>query len=100
MIGTSLRMGAIVVVIAYAISIPVVTLMARYKGEMPDKTGVTIVTVLISVSSLTFVHFFRFIGNSWSSLPNSFPALSAQDIRSYTLPTVILELLSISGVII
>lgn len=100
MIGTSFRMGAIAVVIAYAIGIPAAMLMARYKGKIPDKAGIAIVTVLISVPSLAFIYFFRFIGSSWFSLPDSFPALGAQDIRSYILPTVILGLLSVSGIVI
>ena len=33
-------------------------------------------------------------------MPDSFPALGAQDIRSYILPTVILGLLSVSGIVI
>lgn len=100
MIGTSFRMGAIAVIIAYAIGIPAAMLMARYKGKIPDKAGIAIVTVLISVPSLAFIYFFRFIGSSWFSLPDSFPALGAQDIRSYILPTVILGLLSVSGIVI
>ena len=100
MISTSFRMGAIAVIIAYAIGIPAAMLMARYKGKIPDKAGIAIVTVLISVPSLAFIYFFRFIGSSWFSLPDSFPALGAQDIRSYILPTVILGLLSVSGIVI
>lgn len=67
MIGTSFRMGAIAVIIAYAIGIPAAMLMARYKGKIPDKAGIAIVTVLISVPSLAFIYFFRFIGSSWFS---------------------------------
>ena len=100
MLGTSFRMGAVAVIIAYAIGIPAAMLMARYKGKIPDKAGIAIVTVLISVPSLAFIYFFRFIGSSWFSLPDSFPALGAQDIRSYILPTVILGLLSVSGIVI
>ena len=39
MIGTSFRMGAIAVIIAYAIGIPAAMLMARYKGRYQIKQG-------------------------------------------------------------
>ncbi|MDU1980397.1 MAG: ABC transporter permease [Enterococcus casseliflavus] len=100
MMGTSFRMGVVAVLIAYAIGIPSAMLMARYKGKLPDKIGIGLVTVLISVPSLAFIYFFRFIGSSWFDLPDSFPTLGAESIRSYILPTVILGLLSVSGIVI
>jgi len=48
MMGTSFRMGVVAVLIAYAIGIPSAMLMARYKGKLPDKIGIGLVTVLIS----------------------------------------------------
>ena len=55
---------------------------------------------MISVPSLAFIYFFRFIGSSAFGLPDLFPTLGAQDIRSYILPTIILGLLSVSGIVI
>ncbi|MHC5269174.1 ABC transporter permease [Enterococcus sp. LJL98] len=100
MIGTSFRMGIIAVFLAYGIGIPFAMLMARYKGRFPDKIGIGFVTVLISVPSLAFIYFFRYIGSNWFGLPDSFPTLGAGDIRSYVLPTVILGLLSVSNIVI
>lgn len=100
MIGISFRMGVIAVVIAYAIGIPMAMMMARLKGRLPDKAGIALVTVLISVPSLAFIYFFRYVGSKLFGLPDSFPTLGAGDIRSYILPTVILGLLSVSGIII
>ena len=97
MIGTSFRMGFIGVIIAYAIGIPMAILMARFKSRWPDKIGTAIITVFIAVPSLAFIYFFRFLGSSWFGLPDSFPTLGAGDIRSWILPTVILGLLSVSG---
>lgn len=100
MIGISFRMGVIAVLLAYGIGIPFAMLMARYKGRFPDKLGIGLVTVLISVPSLAFIYFFRFLGSNWFGLPDSFPTFGAGDIRSYVLPTVILGLLSVSNIII
>ncbi|HIY57073.1 MAG TPA: ABC transporter permease [Candidatus Tetragenococcus pullicola] len=100
MVGISLRMGLVGVILTYLISIPSAVLMARFKGKFVDRFGIGIVTVLISVPSLAFIYFFRFIGSRLLNLPDSFPTLGAQNIRSYVLPTVILGLLSVSGLVI
>lgn len=100
MIGISFRMGVIAVLLAYGIGIPLAMFMARFKGKLPDKMGIGLVTVLISVPSLAFIYFFRFIGSRLFGLPDSFPTFGAGDIRSYILPTMILGLLSISNIII
>ncbi len=100
MVGISFRMGFIGVLLTYLISIPAAILMARFKGKFGDKLGIAIVTVLISVPSLAFIYFFRFVGSRLFNLPDSFPTLGSQDIRSYILPTVILGLLSVSGLVI
>lgn len=100
MIGNSMRMGIIAVFISYGVAVPMSMIMSRYKGKWPDKIGVALVTVLISVPSLAFIYFFRFIGASGFGLPDLFPTLGASDIRSYILPTIILGLLSVSGIVI
>jgi oligopeptide transport system permease protein len=100
MIGISFRMGVVAVFLAYGLGIPFAMLMARFKGKFPDKVGIGLVTVLISVPSLAFIYFFRFIGNRWFGMPDSFPTYGAGDIRSFVLPTVILGLLSLSSIII
>ncbi|WP_071130136.1 ABC transporter permease [Enterococcus timonensis] len=100
MVGTSMRMGIVGVIIAYLVAIPMSILMARFKGKLVDKVGIAIVTVLISVPSLAFIYFFRFIGNSAFNLPLMFPTLGAQDLKSWIMPTVILGLLSVPGLVI
>lgn len=100
MIGLSFRMGFIGVLIAYGIGIPMAMFMARLKNKWPDKLGIGLVTVLISVPSLAFVYFFRYVGSTFLNLPDSFPTLGASNIKSYILPTVILGLLSVSGLVI
>ena len=70
------------------------------KGLLVDNIGVTIITVLISVPSLAFIYFFRFLGNKFLGLPDLFPALGAGNVLSYVLPTIILGLLSVSGLVI
>lgn len=100
MVGISFRMGVVGVLLAYGLGVPLAILMARFKGKWADKMGIGLVTVLISVPSLAFIYFFRFIGSSLFGLPDMFPTLGAGDIRSYILPTIILGLLSISNIII
>lgn len=100
MVGTSFRMGVVAVFIAYLVAIPMAILMARFKGKLVDKAGIALVTVLISVPSLAFIYFFRFIGNKAFNLPEFFPVLGAGNIKSYILPTVILGLLSVPGLVI
>ena len=100
MMKTSFSMGVIAVLLAYGVGIPFAMLMARYKGKLPDRMGIGLVTVLISVPSLAFIYFFRFIGSNFLGLPDTFPTLGAGDIRSFILPTVILGMLSISNIVI
>lgn len=100
MAGISFRMGIVAVFIAYAIAIPAAAAMALYKGGWVDRFGTFIVTILISVPSVAFVFFFRFLGNKFFNLPDLFPTHGAGDIRSYISPTIILGLLSVSGLII
>lgn len=100
MIGISMITGVIAVFLAYAIGLPAGIAMARKKGLLVDNIGVTIITVLISVPSLAFIYFFRFLGNKFLGLPDLFPALGAGNVLSYVLPTIILGLLSVSGLVI
>lgn len=100
MVKISVITGLISVVISYTIGISLAVLMARHKGKLIDRFGVGLVTILISVPSLAFIYFFRFIGSNFFGLPDSFPTLGAASIQSYVLPTIILGLLSISGLII
>ncbi|WP_171301986.1 ABC transporter permease [Enterococcus cecorum] len=100
MISISFRMGALAVVIAYLIGVPMAMVMARLKGKLPDKIGIALVTVMISAPSLAFVYFFRYLGNTLFGLPLSFPTYGAGDIKSYILPTFILGFLNVSGLVI
>ena len=99
MLSTSLITGTIAVFIAYAIGVPTGILMARKKGLLPDRIGMATVTILISVPSLAFIYFFRFIGSSLFGLPTMFPMLGPTNIKSYILPTLVLGFLSVSGLI-
>lgn len=100
MIGTSFKAGIWALIISYVISIPMAILMARYKGKWFDKAGTAIVTVLIAVPSLAFIYAFRYLGSSLFGLPDSFPTQGASSFASWVSPTVILGLLSVSGLVI
>ncbi|MFD1392283.1 ABC transporter permease [Lacticaseibacillus jixianensis] len=100
MIGTSVRAGFIGLIISYALAIPIAIYMARKKGKWFDRAGTFVVTVLIAVPSLAFIYAFRYLGASLFGLPDSFPTLGAQAWQSWVLPSVVLGLLGISGLII
>ena len=100
MVGTSVRAGFIGLIISYAIAIPVAIYMARKKGKWFDRAGTFVVTVLIAVPSLAFIYVFRYLGATLFGLPDSFPTLGAENWRSWVLPSVVLGLLSVSGLVI
>lgn len=100
MIGTSFKAGLGALVISYLISIPMAILMARYKGKWFDKVGTGVVTALIAVPSLAFIYAFRYLGSAVFGLPDSFPTKGAEAFSSWVSPTIILGLLSVSGLII
>lgn len=100
MIGISFRIGIVALLLSYLIAIPLAVAMAHYRGQWIDKMGITLVTILISVPSVAFVFFFRYLGGTFLGLPDLFPLLGAADIRSYLLPMIILGLLGIAGMII
>jgi oligopeptide transport system permease protein len=99
MIGTSFRAGFFALIIAYLISIPMAFFMARYKGKLFDRVGTGIVTLLIAIPSLAFIYAFRYIFSVFG-LPDSFPTYGAENFSSWVSPTIILGLLSVSGLTI
>ncbi|EQM54393.1 peptide ABC transporter permease [Lactiplantibacillus plantarum EGD-AQ4] len=100
MIGTSFKAGLGALLIAYVVAIPMAILMARYKGQWFDKLGTGIVTALIAVPSLAFIYAFRYLGSAVFNLPDSFPTSGAGALASWVSPTLILGLLSVSGLVI
>ena len=93
MIETSYIMGIISLIIAYAFGVPLAIDMAQHKGKFRDKLGIAYINILIAVPSLAFIFFMRSIGTLFG-LPDKFPQLGFQDVRSWLMPTVILALLN------
>jgi oligopeptide transport system permease protein len=100
MIFNSFMTGFIAVILAYLIALPVSVLMARFKDKWFDRGGIFLNTILISLPSLATIYIFRFLGSQLFSLPDMFPTYGASDIRSYIMPTVILAVLNIPGIVI
>ena len=100
MIGTSFKAGIIALIIAYAIAIPVAITMARHKGGWFDRIWTGVVTVLTALPTLAIIYTFRAAGAAATGMPDSFPTLGAEAWQSWVLPSVILGLLSVSGLII
>ena len=92
MVNTSYLLGLIALIIAYAIGLPAGIAMAQNKDKLIDKIGIVYINLLIAVPSLAFIFFMRSIGTLFG-LPDKFPQLGFNDIRSYIMPILILALL-------
>ena len=92
MVNTSYMLGLIALIIAYAMGLPLGIGMAQNKDKLFDKIGIAYINLLIAVPSLAFIFFMRSIGTLFN-LPDKFPQLGFNDIRSYIMPVLILALL-------
>ena len=100
MMMTSFIFGIFALILSYAIALPSGIMMAENKDKISDKIGTVYINFMIAVPSLAFIFFARQIGTSLLKLPEKFPHLGAQDVRSYILPIIILGLLSTAGLMI
>ncbi|MCI7550801.1 MAG: ABC transporter permease [Actinomycetaceae bacterium] len=96
MIGTSYIFGVAALLLQYAIAIPFAVAMARRHGGWIDKVGIVYINLLISVPSLAFIFFMKYIGFAFG-LPDRFPHLGFGDIRSYVMPVIVLALMGTPG---
>lgn len=100
MISTSMTFGILSLILSYLIAIPAGILMASKKGKIADKIGIVYINFMVAVPSLAFIYFGRLIGTQFFGLPDKFPVLGPQDLRSYILPLIILALLNTSNLMI
>lgn len=100
MMSTSMLFGILSLILAYAIAIPFGILMASKKGKFADKLGIVYINFMIAVPSLAFIYFGRLLGTTLFGLPDKFPVLGAQNVRSYILPLIILALMNTSSLMI
>ena len=100
MIGISFIMGVIALVLAYGIGLPVGLAMAKGKDKFVDKLGMVYIIFIISVPSLAYIYFFKFIGSTVFGLPNAFPTYGAADVRSWILPCISLALPSLASLML
>ena len=100
MIGVSFIMGVIALILAYGIGLPVGLAMAKGKGKLVDKLGMVYIIFIISVPSLAYIYFFKYLGSTVFGLPNAFPTYGAGDIRSWILPCISLALPSIASLML
>ncbi|KRL13802.1 MAG: ABC transporter permease [Schleiferilactobacillus perolens] len=99
MIGTSVRAGFWALILSYVIGIPIALGMARLKGKWFDRLFTGVVTVLMAVPGLALIYTFRYV-LSVAGAPDSFPTKGASAFSSWVGPTVVLALLSVSGIVI
>ncbi|ERL65213.1 ABC transporter permease [Schleiferilactobacillus shenzhenensis] len=100
MIGTSFRAGIVALIVSYVIAIPIALGMARMKGKWFDRFFTAVVTIFISIPGLAFIYAFRYLGSQFFGLPDSFPTKGASAISSWVLPTIILGMMGIWGIVI
>lgn len=100
MLGVSFIINIMSLLVSYAVAIPAGILMARSKGRLFDKIGITYINILIAVPSLAFIFFIKDLGQGLLGLPDKFPLYGFGDIRSFVLPVVILGLLGTAGLMI
>ncbi len=93
MVGTSYKFGLISLVIAYVLAIPLGILMSRNKDKAIDKIGIAFINIVIAMPSLALIFFIREIGVNFG-LPDKFPLLGFNDIKSYIAPLIVLTLIS------
>lgn len=93
MVGTSYKFGIISLVIAYVLAIPFGILMSRNKDKAVDKIGIAFINIVIALPSLALIFFIREIGVNFG-LPDKFPMLGFNDVRSYIAPIIVLSLIS------
>lgn len=93
MVNTSFQFGVISLIIAYVLAIPFGILMSRNKDKLIDKVGIAFINVLIAMPSLALIFFIREIGVNFG-LPDKFPMLGFNNIKSYIAPIIVLALLS------
>lgn len=99
MVNSSI-IGLIGIALAYAIGLPLGILMARYKNKWFDNTSTATLSFLMALPSVAFVYIFRLILGKLFNLPDTFPALGAEDPRSYILPAVLLGILNVPSIAI
>lgn len=92
MIQISYIFGVLSLILEYLIVIPAAIAMSRHPGSLVDKIGVVYINLLISIPSLAFIFFMKYLGLALG-LPDMFQHLGPNDPRSYILPIVILALL-------
>ena len=97
MVNTSYIFGIISLIVAYFVAMPAGISMARNKDKFTDKLGVVFINLVTAMPSLALIFFIRQIGATVFSLPDKFPLLGFGDVRSYIVPTVILGILSMPG---
>lgn len=99
MITTSYIFGISSVILAYAIAIPAAVAMARNKDGLIDSIGIGYINLTISLPSLAFIFFLKYIGVALG-FPDKFPHLGFGNPLSYILPIIIMALLSTPSIML
>ena len=100
MVGISFIMGVIALCLSYGLGLPAGLTMAKNKDGLADKLGMLYIIFIISVPSLAYIYFFKFLGSTFFGLPNAFPTYGAGDFRSWILPCITLALPSIGSLML
>lgn len=99
MLKNSFIIGVIGVIIAYLVGLPIGMLMSRYKDSWFDRLSTGTMTFMLALPSVATIYIIRFFG-SMIGLPDSFPILGASSPLSYVLPSMVLGVLSVPGIVV
>lgn len=99
MLKNSFIIGVIGVLIAYALGLPIGMLMSRYKDGWFDRLSTGTMTFMLALPSVATIYIIRFLGGL-VGLPDSFPILGASSPLSYVLPSLVLGILSVPGIVV
>lgn len=85
----SLKLGAISMVFAMLVGIPLGTMMARGKGKWMDGIGTGFIVFIQAVPAAVYFLFIQLFGTDWFGLPMLF---KEQNLASWILPVISLSL--------
>lgn len=100
MLTNSFIIGIWGVALSYVLGLTIGMLMAYYKAGWFDRFSTGTITFMLALPSVATIYIIRYIGSSWFDLPANFPALGAEDPRSYILPSIILGILGVPGTVV
>ncbi len=93
-IGVSLRMGGMAMALALALGMPMGIMMARSKGQWPDKLGTGFIVFIQAAPSAVYFLFIQMYFTGWFDIPMLY---DSGELITWVLPIICLALPSIAS---